>query len=159
MELKQLSPDKLRQLGRIMLYIAAGLLAIAVILPWIILDNIKSHLQKEFQFSQRTAPLWESIPGNRSIIYQKRITFYDLLQKRYYNLQNFELNTSQSIIWDKQSFLKNQKYNEWLVTADYAQTYSLNRDYKPDEVYSKTITQVRPGVLRSIKAIEQRTEG
>ena len=145
--------------GRYSVYCTLCFLVLSIFVPLVILQSILNHLQLEYQFSEQNKDKWISTPGNKQIIYQKQLRLFDILNDNQYTIENFNMNTTFKILYDKNtSFDRVEFLGEW-VRAKTVQEFTMNKDYNDKKFNSTTISQVRPGVLRAVHAIENRKDG
>lgn len=154
-----LTTEQLQRLGRYSFCCTSVFFVLAVVVPMIILRTILAHLQSEYQFSEQTKDKWQNIPGGKAIAYQKVLKLYDILPQKSFFFDSFALNTSFKAAFNKNARYDDPKFFGEHLQANYVQEYTLEQGIDASKFEGMSIRQIRPGVLRAIHAIENRSPG
>lgn len=151
-----LKPGTLKVFGVTALLITTTLVVFVFLVPYLILKQISSGLQKTYQLDPTNTHIWESMPGGKEIVYKKLFRFYNISSDNYYQITNITLHEAFNLTIEKETKLLDLKFEDSRVSAVLNTTYRLPDDLKSTDILSRDLLQFRHGAFRAIAEIERR---
>lgn len=138
---------------------AAGCLAVlGVLIPVILLKNIKSQLHRDYTMIKASQHLWDAVPGNRAITHLKSMYFYSITDEDlYYKFRGANLSITKVLLYHKYMKLENPVISDTYVEGKLNETYFLDERHNRVKVYGESVRQIRPGFLKAVNLIESKT--
>lgn len=151
-----LKSGTLKFCGYFTLFIAAALVVMVFLVPYLILKKIMGGLQETYQLGSGNTKIWAQMPGGREITYNKMIQLFNLSSTTYYQIDKIKLIPAYNLTIGKSTNFTNLKFSETTVEADMVQTYYTPQEYIDQGVLDKPLLQFRHGAFRAISEIEKR---